>query len=154
MEQHLLGIIALLTGVMLFSYWIHYCMGSPMAKDVDDVDVGAILFFIPEWLGNRRLAHQNVLADITENQLSELAITDDPVKMADLMNDHARFKYESGRKFFSWEKSFLCPICLHWWLTVLVINLCIIFGWLHMGGHLGAVALTYLVNHFFIRKIS
>lgn len=154
MEQHLIGIIALLTGVMLFSYWIHYCMGSPMAKDVADVDVGAILFFIPSWLADNRLAKQNALADIVENQQSELQITDDPVKLADLLNDHARYRYEAGRKFFFIEKSFLCPICLHWWLTALVVNLCIAYGWLHMGGHLGAVALTYLVNHFFIRKIS
>jgi hypothetical protein len=154
MEQHLIGIIALLTGVMLFSYWIHYCMGSPMAKDVKDVDVGAILFFLPRDFSDRRLAKLGILIEMWERHNDELKLTDDPVRHQEMRIDFERDRYEAGRKFFTWERSVLCPICLHWWLTVLVVNLCIAFGWLHMGGHLGAVALTYLVNHFFIRKIS
>lgn len=153
MEQHLLGIVALFTGVMLFAYWLHYCMGNPMAKDVEDVDVGAIFFSLPAWLADRRLVRQLTLTEILEAQREELNVTSDPVKLADLLRDHARERYEAGRKFFSWEKSFLCPICLHWWLTLLVAAVCLIFGWVYLRDA-GAVALTYLVNHFFIRKIA
>jgi hypothetical protein len=154
MDQHLFGIAGLLTGLMLFAYWLHYCMGSPMAMDVEDVDVGAILFSIPAWLADRRLVHQLTLTDILEAQREELNVTSDPVKLADLMVDHARDRYEAGRKFFTWEKSFLCPICLHWWLTVIVVGLALVFNWLQIRDHAGAAALIYLINHLFIRKIA
>jgi len=153
MDQHLIGIVALLTGVMLFAYWAHYVMGNPMARDAEDVDVGAIFFSLPAWLADRRLVHQLTLTEILEAQREELNVTSDPVRLADLMRDHARDRYDAGRKFFSWEKSFLCPICLHWWLTLLVVAVTLAFNWLDLRDHLGAAALTYLVNHLFIRKI-
>lgn len=154
MDTQLLGVAGLLTGIMLFAYWLHYCMGSPMAKDVDNVDPGAILFSLPMWLADRRLVRQLTLTEILEAQREELNVTSDPVKLADLLRDHERERYEAGRKFFSWEKSFLCPICLHFWLSVVAGLLCVIFDWLHLREHVGAAVLTYLVNHFFIRKIS
>lgn len=154
MDQHLLGIAGLFTGLMLLAHWLHYCMGSPMAKDVEDVDVGAIFFSLPAWLADRRLVHQLTLTDILEAQREELNVTSDPVRLADLLRDHARDRYEAGRKFFAWEKSFLCPICLHWWLTFYVVIASLIFDLNHVREHLGAVALTYLVNHLFIRKIA
>lgn len=154
MDQHTLGIIGLFTGVMLFAHWLNYCMGSPMADDVDKVDVGAILFSLPAWLADRRLVHQLTLTEILEAQREELNVTSDPVKLADLMRDHARYRYEAGRKFFSWERSFLCPVCLHWWLTLWVVIASLTFDLNHVREHLGAVVLTYLVTHFIIRKIS
>jgi|SRR5687767_15278343 len=154
MEQHIAGVALLLTGIMLFSYWLNYCMGSPMADKIDKVDVGAILFFIPRHFSDNRLARAHVLVEMWEDHNAALVMTKEPVRFRELRVDFERDRYEAGRKFFTWERSILCPVCLHWWLTVLVISICLIFDWLRVRDHIAVAGFIYLANHFIIRKIS
>jgi hypothetical protein len=154
MEQHLPGLALLLTSIMLFSYWLIYCMGSPLADDRNKIDPGAIFFFFPAWLAKRRLSDELLLADIVKARKAELEVIGDPIGRWEVDQENARYRMETGRKFFTWERSILCPICLHWWLTVLIVALAFVFNWLQIREHAGAVVFIYLVNHFFIRKIS
>ena len=146
-------IIVLLTGLMLFSYWLNYIMGSPMA-DPGKVQVREILFFIPGWLARRRLKMIGQLHKIEQRHSTDNTMTTDPITKHALKKDQREDVYMAGREFFTWEKSLLCPICFHWWLTVIVGAFLLIFDALGARGDLFLAAFAYLVNHFIIRKIS
>lgn len=144
----------LFTGVMLFSYWINYAMGGPLSDDERKVDVGAILFFIPKWLAIRRLKKIGIFHEALSEILQELAMTKNPRTRKALAKDKKRDLYLSGREFFTWERSFLCAICFHFWLTLLVGLGLIWFDALHARADFFIGVFYYLGNHFFIRKIS
>lgn len=147
-------IILLLTGLMLFAYWIVYAMGGPLSDEIKKVDIKAILFAFPYFLAVRRLKKIGIYGHIRAGLMDELAMVSDPVQKRRIRLDKKRDIYEAGREFFTWEKSFLCPICLHWWLTVLVGVVCLYFDSFNARADLYLAAFVYLVNHFIIRKIS
>lgn len=142
------------TVIMLFSYWLVYCMGSPLADKPADVDPGAILGFIPRWLANRRLKQEWLLGDFRHALTEDLLATEDVRVRLKLRKDARLDALIVGREFFTWERSLLCPICLHWWLTVLVVLISLLAGWPHLYQPILQAALAYLLNHLVIRKIA
>lgn len=152
MDQHLRIILVSLTSIMLLAYWFNYCMGTPLNDDPKKVDVGAIFFFLPLRFADRRLKRAKKWREYKEALLESWAVTQDPIRKEQLYKDHLRDRYDAGRTFFTWERSILCPICLHWWLTVILVGV-FVFTFALSGYELLLVAFTYLVNHFIIRKI-
>lgn len=145
-------IIMALTGLMLFSHWLNYIMGLPLA-DAGKVNVREILFFVPEYLARRRLKRLGLFDKLSKQQSQEIAMASDPKTRRELKTDQREDLYLAGREFFTWEKSLLCPVCFHWWLTVIVGALFLIFDVLDARADFFLGAFTYLVNHFIIRKI-
>lgn len=146
-------LIMALTGLMLFSFWLNYIMGNPLA-DPGKVNVGEIMFWIPEKLARRRLKLLGTLRKIASRHDNEIMMTQDPETKRKLKEDQRLDVYLAGREFFTWEKSLLCPICFHWWLTVIVGIFLLIFDGLNARADFFLAAFAYLVNHFFIRKIT
>jgi len=147
-------IIFILTAIMLFSYWFNYVLGGPLADDIHRVDPKAILFSFPNYLAIRRLKHLKVYREMTRQLSDELAMTKDEVTKQRLRQDKKRDIYVAGREFFTWERSLLCPICLHWWLSVIAGIILIWSGVAQTGVDYFTGFLAYLVNHLLIRKIS
>ena len=147
-------IILTLTGIMLFAYWINYAMGSPLATKREDVDPKAILFFIPSALGDRRLEEYGLYEERQKKLREELELTKDK-RTAELTVIDARLEdFLISRELFTWERSLLCPVCLHWWLSVLMG---VVYLWFDIFGARAdflQATLTYLVLHLIIRKIS
>lgn len=125
-----------------------------MAEKHDGIRSREILFGLPFWLAKRRLKRQNLWVDLNSSKVAELAVTSDKQVRHALKYDHIRDLYLAGREFFTWEKSLLCPICFHWWITVAVGAVLLAFNLLDARADYPLAALTYLVNHFIIRKIS
>ena len=147
-------IILTLTGIMLFAYWINYAMGSPLATKREDVDPKAILFWLPSFLGDRRLNEYGLYEERQKKLREELELTKDK-RTAELTVIDARLEdFLIGRKLFTWERSLLCPICLHWWLSVLMGVVYLWFDIFDARADFLQAALTYLVLHLIIRKIS
>jgi len=142
-----------LTGLMLFSYWLNYIMGGPLA-DPGKVNVREILFWLPEMLARRRLKMLGTLHKIESRHANEIMMTQDPETKRKLKEDQREDVYMAGREFFTWEKSLLCPICFHWWLTLIVGLFLLAFDAMNARADLFLAAFLYLVNHFIIRKIS
>lgn len=147
-------IILLLTGLSLFSYWLNYIMGGPLSDDVNKIDVKAILFNFPYFLAIRRLKKLGIYGMIYGDLIQELAMTKDVKTKYRLKMDKRRDIYLAGREFFTWERSFLCPICLHWWLTLLVGAVLFSINAFHARADFFLAAFVYLANHLLIRKIS
>lgn len=154
----MITLVCILTAVMLFAHWAGYVMGSPLADNPRDVDVGAIGHFLPHELALGRLLrldrrlNTNAVGDLMERHVEEMNVTSDPITRHGLRQDFKREVLVQARKLFTWERSLLCPVCLHWWLTVLVVASLFITHNLTPDQLLPA-GLIYLVNHFFIRKI-
>lgn len=146
-------IILLLTALMLFAYWFNYVMGGPLAEP-SKVDAGAFLFVIPNSWAIARLKDLNIYKDFHQDFIQEISMTQDKKTRLGLVKDHKLTAYLAGREFFTWERSVLCPICFHWWLTIAVGAVLLGFNLLHAREHVPLAAFTYLVNHFIIRKIS
>lgn len=149
-----LELIAILFAVMLFSYWFVYAMGSPLADKISDVDVGAILFFIPWWMATRRMKQWHLHEDVLTEWRQEAQVTNGSVSTVRGYKEWRRRYFETARDFFSWERSILCPICLHWWLTVIVVAILFAVGYWRGLDTLGLCGVVYLTNHFIIRKIA
>jgi hypothetical protein len=147
-------LILTMTGVMLFCHWFYYVIGSPLAKDLKDIDGGAILFSFPYNLAVRRLRSVNAWKGMAANHIQEMDMVKDPITRRQLRRDHREHTVAAGREFFTWERSILCPICLHFWLTLLVGLVFIIFDIMHARADFFLAALVYLVTHLIIRKIS
>jgi len=147
-------LILTLTGIMLFAYWLAYVMGGPLSTKADDIDGRAFLVAWPYELAIRRLVKAGLWKAITTEHINELNVTSDPKTRVQMKEDHVINTIMAGREFFTWERSLLCPICLHWWLTVVVGAVCISFDLLNARADFGLAAFVYLVNHFLIRKIS
>lgn len=147
-------LIITLTGLMLFAYWFTYVVGSPLADDPKNIDGGAFLVALPFSLSVRRLKKANLWPRIYLSFIQDRDVTSDPKTRAQMKKDHVIATIESGRVFFTWERSFLCPICLHFWLTVLVGLVFILFDIMHARADIFLAAFVYLVNHFIIRKIA
>ena len=147
-------IILTLSGIMLFAYWLNYAMGSPLAAKPDDVDPKAILFDIPFILSIRRLKEYGVYLQFQNKLGEELAVTKDKVNREKAIVDSKLDKLLAARELFTWERSLLCPICLHWWLSVLVGAFLLWFDLLNARADFLQAALTYLILHLIIRKIS
>lgn len=143
-----------LTGLMLFSYWLTYVMGNPLASDMKNVDGRAILFGVPYFFAVRRLEMVGMWKEIQDAHIDEMDVTSDPVMRARARVDHLADTINLGRQFFTWERSLFCPICLHFWLTILVGFTFLTFDIMNARADLFPAALVYLVNHFLIRKIS
>lgn len=146
-------LITLLTGLMLFAHWFNFITGTPLA-DPDKVDVRAILFGLPYAMAARRLKLEGIFTKMRAAMSQELLVTSDPKTRNGLKKDNRASIYLTGRDFFTWEKSILCPICLHWWLTVIVAMVLLAFDLMGARGDFFLGAFTYLVNHFIIRKIA
>lgn len=133
-------------------------MGSPLADDPKKenrgVDTGAILFFIPFILAELHLINRKLAKDMAAAYRNERNITTEPVAQIRARQAHRANAYLTGREFFTWERSLLCPICLHWWLTVLFVWISLVADWNFVTLYPGQIALAYLVNHLIIRKIS
>jgi hypothetical protein len=147
-------LIILLTGIMLFAYWFTYVAGSPLADKADNIDGGAFLIAWPYELAIRRLVRAGLWKGITSSFVQDMQVTSDPAVRARMRKDHKVDTIMKGREFFTWERSLLCPICLHFWLTVLVGFVFILFDIMHARADFFLAAFVYLVNHFIIRKIS
>lgn len=147
-------LILLLTGLMLFAYWLNYLMGGPLSDEVKHVDPKAILFAFPLYLATRRLKINNLWQDIWASQLKERALATDPKTRIGLRKDQRLEMYLAGRDFFTWERAILCPICFHWWLSLIVAAVLLSGNWLGARSDFFLAAFTYLVNHLLIRKIS
>jgi hypothetical protein len=152
MDQ-LINLICCLTGIMLFAYWLNYVMGTPLADDPKHVDPDAFLAYIPLGLARARLRQVGKLADMEYGYAADMEHIKDAVRQRQLDKDARRDMIVTGRQLFGWERALLCPVCLHWWLTVIFMAICLTFDYYQAHAHLGAAAFTYLVNHFFIRKI-
>lgn len=146
-------LILTLTGLMLLAYWFNYILGNPL-DDRKHIDGGAILIAIPYELAIYRLIWTNLWKGITTAFIHDLSVTSDPKVRAQMIKDHKVDTIEAARVFFTWERSLLCPICLHFWLTILVGLVFIIFDIMHARADFFLAALVYLFNHFIIRKIS
>lgn len=149
---HELWLVSLLIGLMLFAYWFNYCLGSPMA-DPSRVDAGAILFFIPYSLAKRRMKG-NLFDQSVEAWREQLSMTSDAIGATTALQDHRHNVVVQARILFSWERGLLCPVCLHWWLSIWA-------GWVWVVAQhfkmppldIAVGAITYLFLHFIIRKI-
>ena len=147
-------LILILTGVMLFSYWLNYVMGGPLSDDPRKVDVKAILFKFPYWLAKNKLIMKNLYWNTRESARQELKLTNDVRTRNQIRLEKRRDMYLMGRDFFTWERTFLCPICLHFWLTVV---LAFPFLWMDLFNareDFFLAVFVYLTNHLIIRKIS
>lgn len=149
----MIELILWVTGLMLFSFWLNYCMGNPLADNPNHVDVGAIFFFFPKWLADRRLRQNKIFHALRIKAQEEVALEKDPLGRIESIRESERWSYQKGREFFNWEKSILCPICFHWWLTVLFTGVCLGLDLLHVREQYMLLSFTYLLNHLFIRKI-
>lgn len=147
-------LILTLIGLMLLAYWFAYVTGSPMADSSRNIDGKAILSVIPYQFAINRLARAGMWKGIYSNFLNELSMTSDPRTREEMKRDHRAAVIEAGRTFFSWERSILCPICFHFWLTILVGFIFILFDIMHARADLFLAAFVYLVNHLIIRKIA
>lgn len=146
-------IIFLLTGLMLFAYWLNYIFGSPMADD-DKIDTRAIMFKFPRMLAARRLKKLGIYDEIKSNHWESMNITKDVTLRHKLKYDFRRETYIAGKEFFTWERSILCPICFHWWISLLAGVLLLVFDSMHAREDFLFAGFVYLVNHLLIRKIS
>lgn len=147
-------LIVTLTGIMLFSYWFNYIMGGPLSDDAKKVDTKAILFSVPYWLAVRRLKNNGLYLSLSGDLINELSMIKDAKTKNQLRQDKRLDMYLIGREFFTWERSLLCPICLHWWLTLVIGVIFLIFNIMQARADLFLAAFIYLANHFLIRKIS
>jgi uncharacterized membrane protein YagU involved in acid resistance len=145
-------LILIVTSIMLFAYWVNYLMGSPLAKP-EDIDERAILFRFPLWLAERRLPPE-VMAALKTNFYEEINHTSDFITKVGLNYDFKKNILLKGRELFTWERAILCPVCLHWWLSVLVGVIFLTFDLLNARADFPQAALTYLILHLIIRKIS
>lgn len=147
-------LILLLTGIMLFAYWLNYIMGSPLADKPEDVDIKAILFDIPNAMALKRLNDLDLLKARTKSLMNDLSVTSDPAVRVKTRNDHKLDDYIAGREFFTWERAFLCPICLHFWATIITAVILLVRDSYDARDDFFQGAFTYLVLHLIIRKIS
>lgn len=146
-------LIALIMGIMLFAYWFIYLMGGPLSDDPDKVDIKAILFAIPNALAIRRLKKLGIYRPMMNELAEELAVTSDPKTRNGLILDKRRDIYLAGRDFFTWERSLLCPVCFHWWLTLIVASVLLVLDLMNARGDFFLGGFSYLVAHLIIRKI-
>lgn len=151
---HGFELIFILTGVMLFAYWLNYVMGGPLSDDPRKIDEKAILFKFPFWLATRRLILKNLYWSLREGARGELKLTNDVRVRNQLRLEKRKDMYLTGRDFFTWERSLLCPICLHWWLTLVVAFPLLWMDMFHARDDFFLAAFIYLANHLIIRKIS
>lgn len=147
-------LIGVLSGLMFFSYWLNYVMGGPLSDDTKRVDVRAILFAIPNALAIRRLRRLHIYSDLVADWYQQIQMTKDLKLMHQLKQDGRLDIYLAGREFFTWERSLLCPVCFHWWITLLVGVVLLCFDLLNARADFFLAVFAYLVNHFLIRKIS
>ncbi len=144
-------LVLLLIGAMLFAHWFYYVVGTPLAARVDDINVTAMLSFIPYLLARRRLKGAMLDAAL-EFWRQEHQLANDPHNELLALREHRRNVIRLGREFFTWEKVFLCPVCLHWWLSLQVTwTWVVIHGW--QWHAVPVAALTYLFTHLIIRKL-
>lgn len=146
-------LIFLFTSLALFAYWLNFVMGGPLA-DAQKVDPDAMLFFIPFKLAAIRLKNKGLLTDIVAEQMDEIKLSRDPFVWTKLVSDHRLAIYLKGRELFTWEKALLCPVCFHWWITLIVGFMLFIFDGFNIRTDFLFAAFLYLVNHLLIRKIS
>lgn len=140
-------LVCLLTGLMLFAYWSNYVMGQPLAQRGDP---GAILFVVPYTLAVGRLKRAQLWAAAIERWREEDRHTLDARDRATLLREHRWETVETAQDLFTWERSLLCPVCAHFWLTAGVAVTLVAVG---RGAELPTLTLAYLVNHLIIRKI-
>lgn len=146
-------IISILTSGMLFSYWLNYIMGYPLAKD-NDVDPKAILFSIPLWLATRKIKYSDSYKRLRGRFFDEINITSDTITKVGIRFDHKRDKVLLGRQLFTWERAIFCPVCFHFWLSLFIGIILISFDLVNARADFFLAVFTYLVNHLIIRKIS
>jgi hypothetical protein len=135
---------------MFFCDWNNYVLGRPLATDYD---VTSIMFWLPEALARRKIRRRHMLIwrdEADETVIAEMAATKDPTQRQEIWQSHRRYVYEYGRQFFTWEKAFLCPVCLHWWLSLIFLGVMWAFG--YTFDH-GIALLLYLMTHYLIKKI-
>lgn len=145
-----LQLVLVLTGLMLFAHWSGYVMGAPLTTHVDS---GAILFLVPYHLAVQRLKLTHRWDAVLEGWRQEYRATGDDHERARALRNHRAEVVLTAQPVFTWERSLLCPVCLHWWLT---LNTMLAWYFLdtHVAvAHLGTAALTYLFLHLLIRKI-
>lgn len=143
-------IIMAMTGVMLFAYWFNYIMGSPLS---DEPKPREILFWVPYNLAVRRLIQSKQFGKIKAAQSAELEIVSDQRTRRQLVDDQRLAIFLEGRDLFTWEKSLLCPICFHFWLTIAVGVVFLLFDILNARADFWLAGFSYLSTHFLIRKI-
>jgi len=147
---HVLGLVGLLVGLALFAHWFTYVLGSPLATP-DRVDPSAILFFVPYLLAKRRLRGK-LFEWAVDAWRQQLNANSDRIGATQALLDHRHNVVVQGRVLFRWERALLCPVCLHFWLTVLAgVGWCALHGPLRADLAIGA--LTYLFLHLLIRKL-
>lgn len=146
-------IIFILTSIMLFCYWFNYILGGPLSDNPKDVNERAILFRFPLWLAKRKITPKYI-QEMKSHFYEELNVTSDFITKVGLNRDMRKNIFLKGRELFSWEKSILCPICFHYWLSVIAGFFLIWYGVAETRADYFTGFLTYLVNHLLIRKIS
>lgn len=148
MPPVLLQLGGLLVGLALFAYWFAYVLGAPLGPDPDP---GAIGFWLPYLLAKRRLRGA-LFDDLVETWREELRLSPDAIGHVEALRAHRRQTVVEGRKLFTWERSLLCPVCLHWWLSVAAGIAWGLFAAITWDAFC-AYVLAYLFTHLFIRKI-
>lgn len=147
-------LILWLIGLMLFAYWFNYIIGSPLSDKPEDVDAKAILFDFPHFLATQRLKKNNLYKQAVRRRIEELNFGSDPATKVGLKFDLKKDEFLKGREFFTWERSLLCPICLHFWLTIIFGVFCLSFDLLNARADFLLACFTYLSTHLIIRKIA
>ncbi len=149
---HELSLVGLLVGLMLFAHWFTYITGQPLAEP-SRVDPGALLFFVPYYLAKRRM-RGNLFDRAVEAWREQLSMTSDAIGSTEALRDHRHNDVVQARPLFTWERSLLCPVCLHWWLSLCGGTSWLLFSSAHVQPmDLAVGALTYLFLHLLIRKL-
>lgn len=151
---HELWLVGFLVMIMLFAHFIVYCMGSPLASNPANVDSSAILFFVPYYLARWRMKG-NLFDQAVSAWRDQLGFSNDRISAVHALRDHRLNVVIQGRVLFTWERSWLCPVCLHFWLTLIFgVGWCLgnwTFFLEPVDFYIGS--LTYLFLHFIIRKL-
>lgn len=148
-----IDLLLLMTGIMLFAWWANYVMGTPFAENPNKVDVGAIMFTIPYTLALRRLKNAGALKDIIKQHAAEMVLTKGAYQRELARSANKRDLYLTGREFFTWERSILCPVCFHFWLSLPIFWTCMCYDCIFVDENVWLAVFYYLANHFIIRKI-
>lgn len=106
-----------------FSYFLDYCLGHPMAEDINHINTKEILFKYSFFLAKLALPEKKQREIVAG--LSPLLNDDDPE-----VRRHGKHQLKisiivAGRDYFFIEKAFgMCQFCTNFWIAQIVALVC------------------------------